>query len=480
MKKKFLVILTMVVGLVLSFDRAWGQACTISTVAGNGDDMLDLGPSTDWSAEVATDVRLRELHQINIDSSGNAVFTVRGAINNLIRITPSGGLEGIMSPSGDYPIGCEDFSFATNGDLYCLMSHRGDFIGGIIRYPADGGPQELFNEDELGAFSLGGLAVDASQNLYFTSGVHTIDPGTGYVSRAAGQIKKRSPDGTISIIADGWENGFNGSGVREAVCESINPSLPMTVDRLGNVYFKACDYSNWESVGWGDSPSIKKIATNGVITTFVEDAGSIGGMAMYNDGSIVAAIGQTVHRLWFNGNAGIVSGSGRGFSGDGGPARDAQLNDPRDVAVDSNGNIYIADNGNNRIRKVTCPVVADLRLHQAAASSRRAGRPFSLNFTINNDGPGAATDVTLREDLPLGWSYVSHRGSGGPVTCSAGGSSVACSFSGTIESGQRRSVTINVRALRSGTFENRADISSAIDDPNVANNQLRQRIAVSR
>src|SRR5437763_366737 len=50
----------------------------------------------------------------------------------------------------------------------------------------------------------------------------------------------------------------------------------------------------------------------------------------------------------------IVAGSGiPGFSGDGGPAFYAELNSPSGVAVDNSGNLFIADTGNNRVRKVT-------------------------------------------------------------------------------------------------------------------------------
>ena len=53
-----------------------------------------------------------------------------------------------------------------------------------------------------------------------------------------------------------------------------------------------------------------------------------------------------------------VAGNGTpGFSGDNGPATSAQLNDPYGVAVDSAGNLYIADTDNNRIRKVSNGVI---------------------------------------------------------------------------------------------------------------------------
>ena len=49
----------------------------------------------------------------------------------------------------------------------------------------------------------------------------------------------------------------------------------------------------------------------------------------------------------------LVAGNSRaGFSGDGGPAVNAQLNAPQGIALDSAGNIYIADSLNNRVRKV--------------------------------------------------------------------------------------------------------------------------------
>jgi len=70
-------------------------------------------------------------------------------------------------------------------------------------------------------------------------------------------------------------------------------------------------------------------------------------------GNVFFAFENTVLRL--DGTTGILTlaaGNGTtGFSGDNGPATSAQLNGPAGVAVDSAGNLYIADTGNNRIRK---------------------------------------------------------------------------------------------------------------------------------
>src|SRR5206468_6210186 len=60
-----------------------------------------------------------------------------------------------------------------------------------------------------------------------------------------------------------------------------------------------------------------------------------------------------IRKISTNGTITTVAGNGfAGFSGDGGPAVSATLRDPRDVAVDPAGNLYIADLGNERIRKV--------------------------------------------------------------------------------------------------------------------------------
>ena len=130
--------------------------------------------------------------------------------------------------------------------------------------------------------------------------VYVTDPGNN-------RIRKVDSTGAITTIAGSGEAGFSGDG-GPAVQAALSYPAGVAVDGSGNVY-----------VTGYESNRVRRIDTAGMISTF--------------------------------------AGSGEaGFSGDGGPAAQAQLNVGTDgflfVAADGAGNVYIADSGNNRIRKV--------------------------------------------------------------------------------------------------------------------------------
>src|SRR5262249_28182852 len=87
-----------------------------------------------------------------------------------------------------------------------------------------------------------------------------------------------------------------------------------------------------------------------------------------------------------NGNLLLIAGNSKaGFSGDGGPATSAQLWSPIGLVVDSNGNVFIADSGNNRIRKVSAGLITTVAGIGAAGFSGDAGAAVSAQLSGARD-----------------------------------------------------------------------------------------------
>jgi sugar lactone lactonase YvrE len=219
---------------------------------------------------------------------------------------------------------------------------------GTAAYGGDGGISTLSKVN-----APNGIAIDAAGNIYIAD--HDNN-----------RIRKISTTGTISTIAG---TGFGGYLASQdggpATAAWIKWPIGIAVDASGNVFFS--DYGN---------NIIRKISTSGIITTIGGIAGSIpsyggdGGPATAANlgnawGVAVDAAGNVLvadalnHRVRkINTTTGIIStiaGMGFvGFAGDGGAATAAacRLNEPTGVAVDGAGNIYIADNANNRVRKI--------------------------------------------------------------------------------------------------------------------------------
>jgi predicted extracellular nuclease/sugar lactone lactonase YvrE len=148
----------------------------------------------------------------------------------------------------------------------------------------------------------GGAAIAARLNSPWA--VALAADGSLYISDSLNhRIRRRMTDGRIITIAGNGVRSFSGDGGK-AVDASIDYPSGLVFDRTGNLYFTD-----------GGNARIRRINTDGIITT--------------------------------------VAGNGtHGLSGDGGPAINAQLNIPSDIAIDSSGNLFIADQGNNRVRKV--------------------------------------------------------------------------------------------------------------------------------
>src|SRR5215831_15372649 len=296
--------------LILFGASAFAQTSVVPA-AGNGSAGFsgDGGPAPDGSLNGPSDV--------GIDSAGNLYIADRN--NNRVRKVKDA--DGVIN------------TFAGNGDSGLWYLENGPAVTSVLNHPF------ALTTDPSGNVYIadfGGWTTSDFTNLYIAdfqnnsaTRIHRVD-AAGLIH----QVQVTAFTGAISIAADGSGNlyiaerlgqrirklnlrtlaivtiagtgtaGFSGDGGPGPSAEVHNPAH-LVVDAGGNVYF-ADSMNN----------RIRKIAAGtNIITT--------------------------------------VAGGAQGFSGDGGPAASAQLNNPQGVAVDSAGNLYIADTGNNRIRKVS-------------------------------------------------------------------------------------------------------------------------------
>jgi sugar lactone lactonase YvrE len=205
---------------------------------------------------------------------------------------------------------------------------------GVCAFSGDGGPAMAAHLNHLA-----GTAVDAAGNLYIADTQNN-------------RIRRVSPDGIITTFAGNGTEGVGGDG-GPAMSAQLRFPKAVATDAAGNVYIA--------------DGRIRKVDPNGIITTLIAGAGGYGGAvteALKGPESVlVDARGDVyvadtnnfrIRRRSADGLLSTVAGTGQlGFSGDNGPALNAQFNFPRGVAVDRDGNVYIADSHNCRVRKVT-------------------------------------------------------------------------------------------------------------------------------
>ena len=215
------------------------------------------------------------------------------------------------------------------------------------------------------------MAVDSSGNLYIAF------QGTNQ----QGGVRKVDTSGTITTFVGGPARGFSGDN-GPATAARLSGPRGVAVDSNGNVYI--ADNSNHR---------IRKVDTSGIITTFADTGvSSPYGIAVDSSGNVYVAQDHRILKVDVSADPPTIStlagGASAGFSGDGMTATAATLNEPRGVAVDSSGNVYIADTRNHRIRKID--VSADPRPSTRSRERRRRAstrRPTSKRRTPNSTFP---------------------------------------------------------------------------------------------
>lgn len=222
-----------------------------------------------------------------------------------------------------------------------------------------------------------GIAVDKLGNIYISDYYNHV-------------VRKVNALGIISTFAGNTVAGYSGDG-GNATSAKLNYPTDIAIDKFGNVYI--ADKNN--SV-------IRKINTSGIISTFAgnnlvgysgDGGGASSAKLYYPSGVAVDTLGNiyiadnynhTIRKVNTSGIISTIAGNTvAGYSGDGGFASSAQLNYPWGVAVDAIGNVYIADKSNNVIRKInTSGIISTIAGNTVAGYSGDGGNATSAKLNV--------------------------------------------------------------------------------------------------
>jgi hypothetical protein len=300
--------------------------------------------------------------------SGAAGYTGDGEAATAATLNGPGGVA--FDPAGNLYI----------ADVFNAVVRKVDTAGtittfagtGTAGYTGDGGPAT--DATLKNPFS---VASDAAGNIYIQDSgnnvIRKVDATTGVITTFAGT-------GTPGHLGDGGP----------ATAARFNDNQGARFDKAGNLYVPQCS-----------GASVRRIdAATGIITTvagnFTGGFSGDGGLATDAQLQCPSAVtidptgvlyiadfyNNRIRKVDTNGIISTIAGDGNSaFSGDGGPATAAELSLPNDVLLDSVGNLYIADNGNNRIRKIdTSGIITTVAGGFQSAGSAAANSPAALAF----------------------------------------------------------------------------------------------------
>jgi sugar lactone lactonase YvrE len=335
--------------------RKVGSDGSVTTVLGS---RRDSPPGADLDP---LKVRLGSPDDIAVDPHGD-VYVADSGRSLVLRMSPNGTLAVVaglstlpdekdggpaetlrLSNSWSVAVGPAGGLFVADSDMNRIIritdDGRFNRVAGkgvpIIRIEGHGPPPQFSGD--------GGPATAA--DLDYPFGVAVDSHGALYISDAINnRVRKVGADGIIETIAGIGEAGSSGDGGRAREARLSSPS-GLAVDSRGNVYVADCG-----------SNSVRRISSDGIIRTVVGGLKCPHGVFVDTNDTLFIAdtFNHFIKRLDPDGTVHTIAGTGKQeFTGDEGPATEAGLGAPDSLAIDSQGNIYIADRANWRVRKIT-------------------------------------------------------------------------------------------------------------------------------
>jgi PKD repeat protein len=361
-------------------------AGTVTTLAG----MAGRTSSVDGSA---TSARFQDPYAVAVDGAGN-LYVADATDHSIRKITSDGTVTTLAGKGGSF--GSTDGA-GTAARFNAPLGIAADSAGNV--YVADTGNSTLRKITAAGVVTtvagsagMGGSTDGTGTAARFMSpyGVTVDSVGTIYVVESTAAVRKVSAAGVVTTLAGtSGTNGFtNGTGT----AARFSVPFDIAVDGAGNLYVS--DHGNH---------AVRMVTPTGVVTTLA-GSGSAGktdgtgtaasfkfpsGIAADSSGTVYLADtdNQVVRKITSAGVVTTIGGTGSLGSADG-TGTSASFYNPKDVAVDSSGNLYVVDRGNHTIRKGTLQSVTQAVINASISALPTSGMaPLTVAFT----GTGGST-----------------------------------------------------------------------------------------
>ena len=416
----------------------------INFIAGNVTTTSGISvPNTGYSGDngVATSAGLIEPYGVAVDGAGNVyiaeptdgrirqintkgyMYTIVG--NGTLGFTGDGGKATSAELNRPYSVALDP-----SGNLYIA-----DALNNRVRAVAGAGSGNITTVAGNGGFSYSGDGGPATQAQFNGPRAVAVDTaGNFYIADTANNVvRKVTAGGSVSTIAGNGTAGFGGDNGAGSSAQLSQPQ-GVAVDSAGNVYIADTANSRVRKIS---GTTITTVAGNGT-PGYGGDGGSATsamlnsptGLAVDSKGNLYIADlnNSAVRMVTPGGTISTVAGNGRqGYSGDNGPAIKAQLDYPQGVAVDALGNLYIADTVNNVVRQVSNGVITTVGGNGGAGYSGDGGS--ATGAQIGNP-TGIAVDSAGALYVSNGSAVVRKFFLGGPIVTIAGNGSSGYSGDG--------------------------------------------------